>query len=201
MKQNLAVTAAFLVFAVSGIAWYVTNHSFADTMARNTPNAAKLQELAKGPMANFTLIGGDKIAPDVPFVDGKGHVHKLSEFRGRLILVNFWATWCAPCRKEMPSLDALKAALAGPDFDVLAISLDHSGAGTVRKFLNDVNARHIGIYVDRTGRLGRAMDAFGLPMTVLIGRNGREIGHLIGPAEWNSAQAEALIRAAIAARL
>ena len=201
MKLNLFFAAAVLVFAVSGAAWYVTSHDRAGAMARNTPNAASLQELAKGPIANFTLISDDKTAPDLPFVDGNGKKRKLSDFRGKILLVNFWATWCAPCRKEMPSLDALKADLGGADFDVLPISLDHSGAGTVRQFLASVKATHVGVYVDPTGRLGRSMDAFGLPMTVLISRQGREIGHLIGPADWNSKAAEKLIRTAIAAKL
>lgn len=201
MKRNLTLIVAALIIALVGGFWYVSSQKDASISGGNTPNAALLQDLAKGDVANFTISKAPKPVSDLPFVDGKGKSVKLSDFRGRLILVNFWATWCAPCRHEMPSLDALQAGLGGKNFEVVAVSLDREGVAAASKFLAEVKARNLGLYVDSKNRIGREMGAFGLPLTVLIGRQGHEIGRMAGPAQWDSADAQALIRAAIAARL
>ena len=200
IKLPVVATLSLLVLATAATGFFA-GPGLSKAMARNTPNTARLQELAKGTLANFTLTKTPTAVSDLTFVDESGQNRKFSDFHGKLILVNFWATWCAPCREEMPSLDALKAALGGPKFDVVTISLDRGGAKVARKFFDDVKASHLSLYLDPTGRTGRSMGAFGLPLSVLVGADGEEIGRLVGPAKWNSAEAEALIRAAIAEKL
>lgn len=201
MKRNLTLTVAALIIVLASGLWYISSQKDASVSGGNTPNAALLQDLAKGDVSNFTISKTPKPVSDLPFADGKGNAVKLSDFKGRLILVNFWATWCAPCRHEMPSLDALQASLGAADFEVVAISLDRGGLPAASKFLGEVKAQNLGVYVDSKNRIGREMGAFGLPLTVLIGRQGQEIGRMAGPAQWDSPDAQALIRAAIAAKL
>ena len=197
MKRNLLFAAAVLVFAVSGAAWYVTSHDRAGAMARNTPNAASLQELAKGPMANFTLISDDKTAPDLPFVDGNGKKRKLSDFRGKILLVNFWATWCAPCRKEMPTLDQLQAEMGDKLAVVPVATLRNSVAG-VQKFFADQGVTHLPVRMDPDAELARAIGVMGLPVTLILNPEGKEVARLIGEADWNSDSAKAILTAMMA---
>lgn len=124
--------------------------------------------------------------PNFPFENADGVRRTLADFHGRFVLLNAWATWCTPCREEMPSLDRLEAKLGGPDFHVLALSVDTGGADTVRKFYAELGLRTLGIYVDRTLKVNSALRIQGLPSTVLLDRNGREIARHVGAAEWDT---------------
>jgi thiol-disulfide isomerase/thioredoxin len=131
---------------------------------------------------------------DVGFVDGSGAERRLSEFRGKTVLLNLWATWCAPCREEMPSLDRLQQELGSEAFEVVALAVDRTGPKAAKKFLDDIGVKALALYVDQTTRSGSQLRAVGMPTTILIDAEGREIGRLPGPAEWDSADAKALIR-------
>lgn len=122
----------------------------------------------------------------VSFEDANGVKLSLTEFRGKLVLVNMWATWCLPCRKEMPSLDRLQAKLAGPRFAVLPLSIDRLGATWVKRFYERVEVRHLPILVAEGRELVEAFGEDALPSTFLIGPDGREIGRLVGAAQWDS---------------
>src|SRR5262249_34528033 len=122
----------------------------------------------------------------------------LADFKGKVVLLNIWATWCGPCRKEMPALDRLQAALAGPDFEVVALSIDRGGMDAVRKFFADIGIRNLAMYLDSSGQALRTLSALGLPTTLLIDREGREIGRLIGPAEWDSPEMVEFVRCVVA---
>lgn len=159
---------------------------------------ADLKAFARGPMAAFIAARAPKPVPDIAFRDGEGKELGLDDWRGRVVLINLWATWCAPCRREMPSLDALQADLGGDDFEVVAISVDRKGVAASGKFLEVTGARHLGLYVDESFKVARDLRAPGLPVTVLVDREGREVGRVTGPAEWDSDEAKALIRAVIA---
>jgi len=135
--------------------------------------------------------------PAITFTDGDGKEQTLSDWRGQVLLVNLWATWCAPCKVEMPSLDRLQAKLGGPDFKVLPISLDWSGPEKPRTFLEREKLTNLPLYLDNTRGIMNKVGATGLPLSILIDREGREIARLAGAAEWDSAEAEALIRKAI----
>jgi thiol-disulfide isomerase/thioredoxin len=134
---------------------------------------------------NFILHEAPKPIASIAFEDGQGRPRSLAEFRGKIVLLNIWATWCGPCRREMPSLDRLQGLLGGSDFEVIALSIDHSGMETVRKFYADVEIRNMAIYIDSSGKATRELATVGVPATLLIDRTGRELGRLVGPAEWD----------------
>ena len=134
----------------------------------------------------------------VTFSDGEGRARTLSEWRGKVVLVNLWATWCAPCKREMPSLDRLQAKLGGAHFAVLPISLDRTGPEKPRQFLAANGLKNLDLFLDSGNTLMQAMRAPGLPLSVLLDRQGREIARLAGPAEWDGAEAETMIRALLA---
>ena len=123
--------------------------------------------------------------PDVTFADGDGASLSLSDWRGKIVLLNIWATWCGPCRVEMPTLDRLQQRLGGDRFEVLALSVDRSGAGVVRRFYADTGIEALNLYIDQTGRALRTLGVAGLPTTLLIDPEGREAGRLVGPAQWD----------------
>jgi len=154
--------------------------------------------LNKGAMANFLVHKTPKSVPEFKFDGSDGQPLTLEAWRGKVVVLNLWATWCAPCRHEMPSLDRLKAELGGDDFDVVAISIDRGGIDKPKAFLEKIGTSQLQLYHDPSGKLANRLKAFGMPTTLLIGRNGEEIGRLIGPAEWDAPEAVALVRAAIA---
>ena len=154
--------------------------------------------LATGTLAAF-LVKPERLAvPDVAFQDGDGKPVKLSDWKGRVVLVNLWATWCAPCRKEMPDLATLQKELGSDQFEVVAISVDRKGAEASAAFLKETGADNLRLYVEPSTRIVTDLQSPGLPATILIDRQGREIGRLLGPAHWASPEAIALIKAALA---
>ncbi|MFT4014912.1 MAG: TlpA disulfide reductase family protein [Paracoccus sp. (in: a-proteobacteria)] len=136
--------------------------------------------------------------PATPFTDPEGGTHSLADYRGKVVLLNFWATWCAPCREEMPSLDALQAQMGGADFQVLAIAAGHNPPPQIKRFLAEEKIEHLPVLLDPRQALARQMGVMGMPVTVLIDRDGNEIARLMGGADWASDAAEAVIRQATA---
>ncbi len=163
------------------------------------PPSPALAGLNRGKMTTFVFHKTVTPVPALAFKDGSGADRTLGDFKGRVVLLNLWATWCAPCRQEMPALDRLQLALGGKDFEVVALSTDRGGIEKARKFLADTGVTALTLYQDTTGKAGQDLKAFGMPTTLLIDRAGREIGRLIGPAEWDSEDAKALIAAAVKA--
>ncbi|MGI9382614.1 MAG: thiol:disulfide interchange protein TlpA [Methyloligellaceae bacterium] len=159
--------------------------------------AGGLDGLNRGDMAAFVVRSAPEDVPDFTFNADGGQEKSLAEWKGKVVLLNLWATWCAPCRKEMPALDKLKADLGGEDFDVVAISIDRGGFDKPRAFLKQIKVGHLKLYNEPSGKIGPKLKAFGMPTTLLIDRNGKEIGRLIGPAEWHSEDAVKLLKAAI----
>lgn len=154
--------------------------------------------MAQQPPKNFILHEAPKTIANVAFDDDQGRPRSLADFRGKVVLLNIWATWCGPCRREMPSLDRLKKSLGGADFEVVALSIDRSGTAAVRKFYADVGIRNLAIYIDSSGKVTRELATIGVPATLLIDRDGREIGRLIGPAEWDEPDIVAFLKSVIA---
>jgi thiol-disulfide isomerase/thioredoxin len=147
-------------------------------------------------MAAFVFRKEPEALPEIKFQDAEGKERTLADWRGKVVLLNLWATWCLPCRKEMPSLDRLQAALGSDKFEVLALSVDRKGLDASRKFLSETKVERLALYVDSTARATSDLRVVGLPATLLLDAQGREIGRLLGPAEWDSEDAKRLIRSA-----
>jgi thiol-disulfide isomerase/thioredoxin len=143
---------------------------------------------------HFTYTEPARPVPETQFTDAAGDTVTLASFRGQVVLLNFWATWCAPCIREMPALDRLQGDLGGRDFTVLIVSEDRGGAKVAVPFLRKLGLTRLDTYLDPKGALSRAMGLNGLPTTVLIDRDGREVGRVQGAAEWDAPEAKALIR-------
>jgi len=148
--------------------------------------AAFLYACEPAPPQNFKLHDAPKPLPEITFRDGSGKGLSLAAFRGKVVLLNVWATWCGPCRREMPALDRLQAKLGGPGFTVAALSIDRKGIEVVRPFYKEVGIRNLAIYISSSGKATGQLAVTGLPTTLLIGRDGRELGRLVGPAEWDA---------------
>jgi len=155
-------------------------------MSGNTSKSPDLQAFATGEMAKFVFHESPQPLPDIPFQDPSGQNIHLSDFKGQVILVNFWATWCAPCRIEMPHLDQLQQKLGSKDFQVVLISLDRKGLDVAQGFLDEVKLENLNTYLDPRSKLARAIKINGLPVTLLIDQKGRELGRYTGPADWSS---------------
>jgi thiol-disulfide isomerase/thioredoxin len=163
--------------------------------------AAKIAPFARGEVAAVNVAKSPLQVPDLSFQDMAGKPLTLKHWRGRTVLLNLWATWCVPCRKEMPALDALQERLGGPAFEVVAINIDTRDPDKPRAWLKDVGVQKLAYYADPAARtfqdlkaIGRA---FGMPTTLLIDPKGCEIGTIAGPAEWASDDAIKLIQAAL----
>ncbi|TIP25761.1 MAG: TlpA family protein disulfide reductase [Mesorhizobium sp.] len=135
----------------------------------------------------MTLHEEPQSLPELVFADEAGEPRSLEDWRGKVVLLNVWATWCAPCRAEMPTLDRLRERLGGERFDVVALSVDRAGARAVRKFFDEVGVG-IPVFIDQDGAAIRSLRLFGLPATLLIGPYGNELARLAGPAEWDAAE-------------
>ena len=134
----------------------------------------------------FVMFEAPKPVPELNFTDGEGHARTLADFKGKVILLNIWATWCVPCRKEMPTLDRLQAALGGVDFEVMPLSIDRKGMEVVNKFYDEIGIQHLSRFVDPSNEAFQKLPIVGIPTTLLIDRQGQELGRLIGPSEWDS---------------
>jgi thiol-disulfide isomerase/thioredoxin len=141
----------------------------------------------------FRAHAAPRPVPELVFEDGRGTKRTLADSKGKVVMLNIWATWCVPCREEMPALDQLQQKLGGPDFEVLALSIDVGGAAAVKQFYEEIGIRSLAIYVDRSMRAAATLGTVGLPTTLLIDAEGREIGRHIGPAQWDAPEAVRMI--------
>lgn len=167
------------------------------TCAASAKTTEKIAPLAQGGLAALTIPKTPRAAVDVTFDGPSGEKKNLADFRGRTVLLNLWATWCIPCREEMPALDKLQAKLGGPDFEVIAVSIDTARLEKRKAFLAEAGVEKLTFYSDASAdifqRLKRAGKVTGLPTTLLIDRQGCEIGVLAGPADWASEESIKLI--------
>ena len=178
-----------LVIAISGIGiWW----SLRAPVSVAIPGVDPL-EVAQRAFA-FTPHASPQRIADVKFEDGKGTKRRLAEFRGKVVLLNIWATWCGPCRKEMPTLDRLQSRLGSQDFEVVALSIDRGGQVAVKSFYDEINVKALAIYVDATTEAQAQLGIVGVPTTLLIDPEGREIARYTGPAEWDRPEVVEAIR-------
>ncbi|MGH6865120.1 MAG: TlpA family protein disulfide reductase [Methyloceanibacter sp.] len=158
-----------------------------------------LNGLNKGAMAPFVVRPKPLDLPDFAFADGDGAAKRLADWRGKVVLLNIWATWCVPCREEMPLLNKLQSELGGKDFEVVAVNIDKGGPDKARTFLVETGAKDLALYTDPDSKLFATLKAVGMPTTLLLDREGREMGRLVGPADWAALEAKTLVEAAISA--
>jgi len=163
--------------------------------------ARKLAPLAHGEVAALTMATVPLRLPDLAFEDTDGKPKKLSDWRGRTVLVNLWATWCVPCRKEMPALESLQTRLGGADFEVVAINIDTRDPEKPKNFLKGANLTRLGYFSDQKAKVFQDLKAIGravgMPTSVLVDGQGCEIATIAGPAEWGSDDAVKLITASM----
>jgi len=210
-----AIIAAVIVGVVIGTAgiYGIGGHKRNDEAARNAADRVcqgtlarteRLKPLVRGEIAALALASRPLQLPDLTFRGPAGEAKKLSDFRGHTILLNLWATWCVPCRKEMPALDALQGALGGDRFAVVAVNIDTRDPQRPRDWLKEAGISRLTYYHDEKAEIFQDLKsigkAFGMPTTLLVDGEGCEIGTLAGPAEWAGEDARKLIEAAIAAR-
>ena len=195
-RTRLALLAAPLI--VLGLLYLALAPGANDQQAGIARDNGALRPLLVGDMQKLVLHDVTRPAPARPFQDAAGGPVSLEEFRGRWVVLNFWATWCAPCREEMPSLDALEAALGGPGFAVLPVATGRNPLPAIESFYESTGLRQLPILRDPDQRLAAEMGVLGLPVTVILDPAGHEIGRLVGDADWNGTEARALLAAVMA---
>jgi len=193
------VGAAAGLAAVYGIGRFGRNAAM--TCSAGAAAAQRIAPFVHGEVAAVSTSDEPRRIPDLAFKDASGATKTLADWRGRAVLFNLWATWCVPCRKEMPALDALQARLGGERFDVVAVNIDTRNPEKPKAWLKDVGINRLTYYADPSAKvfqdLKLADRAFGMPTTLLVDANGCEVGTLAGPAEWASDDAVKLISALI----
>ena len=204
-KRNLivaglagAIVAAAAVYVIAAPGGNISNAQSC-TVELAAAKAAKPH--AKGEVAAFLPAQAPLKLDDLLFKGNEDQDIQMTSFAGRTVLVNLWATWCAPCRKEMPALNDLQVDMGADNFEVVAINLDRGGPDKPKAFLQEVGATDLTYYHDSSNDILKTLRskarATGLPTTILVGPSGCEIGTMYGPAEWASDDAKALIRAAM----
>ena len=163
--------------------------------------ASRIAPLVHGEVAALAVARTPFSVPNLAFKDAAGHARTLADWRGRTVLLNLWATWCVPCRREMPALDTLQAKLGGPNFEVVAVNIDTRDPEKPLAFLKEVGVSHLAYYSDESAQvfedLKTAGKAFGMPTTLIVDREGCEIGDMAGPAEWASDDGVKLVSAVL----
>jgi thiol-disulfide isomerase/thioredoxin len=207
-RKRLAVV---LVGGVAGLAVGLAGVYGIGRLAGNAPVEAackpaveigrRMAPLVRGEVAAVAIAKTPKTLPALAFQDASGTEKTLSDWRGRTILLNLWATWCVPCRKEMPALDALQGKLGGPGFEVVAINIDTRDPEKPKAWLREVGVGRLAYYADNSAKVFQDLKvvgkAFGMPTTLIVDPNGCEVATLAGPAEWGTDDAVKLITAAL----
>jgi thiol-disulfide isomerase/thioredoxin len=186
---------------IIALSLYVTNPALGNSCEAAKAISAIIAPLAKGEVAALQVQATPALMPELFFNDADGKPIKLSDLRGKTILLNLWATWCAPCRQEMPDLDTLQSILGSKDFEVVTINIDTRNLDKPKQFLSDLVLLKLKFYADPTAKifqnLKNAGKALGMPTTILIDAEGCELGRMPGPAHWASEDAQALIKATL----
>ena len=160
-----------------------------------------IDPMIKGPIAALQTSGHPVDFSGLVFKREDGSAVSLADFKGKTVLLNLWATWCAPCRHEMPDLDGLQAALGGDDFEVVTVSLDRKSPDKPRAFFDEIGIEHLTLYYDEKMAMFPALRskgmAFGMPSTLIINKDGCSLAHMAGPAAWASDEAQDLIKSIV----
>jgi len=158
-------------------------------------NLLEIEELRTGDMKKLGFHAEPKDMARKGFLDVNGDRTNLDVYKGKVVLLNIWATWCPPCRAEMPSIDALQADLGGDDFEVVTVAMGRNPVDAIKKFFADNNITHLPILRDPKQKFARANGIFGLPTTIILNAEGKEIARMPGDADWHSDEAVTLLKA------
>ena len=203
LLAGLAVIAlsVAVLYGMSGLPGKEASASGAASCQASAARLPQIAAASKGDVAAFNASRTPRPLADMSFLGPDGAPKKISDFRGKAILLNLWATWCVPCREEMPSLDRLQAAAGGADFEVVAINIDTARLERRKSFLNDIGVKSLAFYADPSADVFRALKqagkVVGLPTSILLDAKGCDIGALAGAAAWDSPDARRLIDAVL----
>ncbi|MCB2137060.1 MAG: TlpA family protein disulfide reductase [Rhodobacteraceae bacterium] len=181
--------------------WFVSAVLYtALVLGANTAFAdkAELEALREGSMKKLVFLAEPAAVSETTFTDPAGAEYRLADWQGKYVLVNFWATWCAPCRKELPALDALQGEFGGDRFDVVTIATGRNPVPAIERLFTEVGVTRLPVLLDPKQKLSRDMAVLGLPVTVILNPEGNEIARMSGDAEWHSDSARAIIAALLA---
>jgi len=205
-KRSIAALAVFMVLGIAVLAFVLYGKGGGAGNQRTgecrdqAQKSAALAPLIKGEIAALRLVKTPRLAPDLEF-DGPNGPVKLSDFKGRMVLFNLWATWCVPCRTEMPSLDRLQSNLGGKDFAVVALNMDTRNIEKVPQWLKENEITALSLYTDQQGKAFQALRkeglVTGLPTTLLVDDKGCLLAEMAGPAEWAGVEAVAVLKAVV----
>jgi thiol-disulfide isomerase/thioredoxin len=176
--------------AAYALAWFIFTSGPSQVIIQSVP----LDATAEASSYDFAFATAPAPVPNLAFADASGRKVLLSDFRGRSIVLNIWATWCVPCRKEMPSLDRLQAKFDPAKLLVLTLSVDLNGAPVVAAFYQELGLHSLGVYVDTTGGAASKLGMPGVPGTLLIDTQGKVVGRKLGPAAWDSQEVADVLR-------
>lgn len=160
------------------------------------PAVADVASLREGDMKKLALHDAPVTIPEVVLLDAQDGEHSLADYKGKWVVLNFWATWCAPCRREMPSLERLQAAM--PELAVVPVATGRNAVEGIERFFEEAGVKTLPILRDPKSELARGMGVMGLPVTVILNPEGQEVARLIGDAEWDSDSAKAVLGALMA---
>lgn len=200
MIRPFTLLVALVLAIALGAALYGMNNPAgkADGAPEGWDRSALQQSYAVGKMANFSFADVPQGAIDGTFTDASGNQASLADFQGQIVVLNLWATWCVPCRKELPALDQVAQDRADQNFKVLTVSIDRNGPEHVQTFLDSLGVKNLPSFNDPSGRFATNNRAVGLPTTILLSADGMELGRLAGDADWHSDEAAAIFDWALA---
>jgi len=198
MSRSTLVYTALAAFAIIS-AVFALRPSEAPEGGLSETTRQQLQALQSADMKKLLLHPAPRALATAPYHTATGDPVAPIEHKGTVVLLNFWATWCAPCRKEMPMLSALQSELGGPDFEVLTIATGRNDPAAMARFFAEIGVENLPLHTDATSAMAREMGVLGLPATLLIARDGTEVARLLGEADWASDSAKSILKTLIAA--
>lgn len=190
MKKEL-IFAAASVIGIAGGLYFALNEGESPSMP--DIDFTQVEQMREGDMLKLQL--GVNRGSDVPFIHENGSEMTLADFEGQFVVLNFWATWCAPCRKEMPHLSALQTEFDSPNFEVVTVATGINQRPAMERFLDEIGVDNLPLHTDDNSALARDMGVVGLPVTLILNPDGFEIARLIGDADWASDTAKGILRA------
>jgi len=200
VRAVLACAIAGGVLWVYGMAGFKRNPEEEKTCLDAIEIVKRIAPLARGEMAALTVAAKPSRVPNLAFLDAQGRELKLQDWRERVVLLNLWATWCVPCRTEMPALDALQGKVGGPGFQVVAVNIDTRDPDKPKAWLKEVGIQRLAYFADPQAKIFQDLKvagrAFGMPTTLLIDPEGCELATLAGPADWGSEDAVKVVQEA-----